>query len=425
MTCEIGGVSEGEAITYDEENEKYVVNGVGTAVLNIIINQGDNTPYRVLNEEAQLTVNVVTDIAAMYVAPIADIPYTGSAVTPTIVVKTSEEAETALTAGTDYTVSYKQGETAVAAANLINRGTYTAVLAGQGSYGGTKEVTFNVIQATPTITFAQASYSAILGEPFASPATVDNWAVTPTASSDMSVANISEGQIVLVGVGTTTITVTYAGDDNYNSTSASYELVVSRALDVAFAGTNSWASYYATENLTVPTGLTAYVVSQVNETSGVVTVQPIGYIPANNGVLLERAEGGDADGYVAAPYTGNTSTVTYLLGGSTSATAISSLDSDPVYVLFNDKFKRATSGTIPARRAYLALGATTASTSAPQYLTINIVDGNSTGVNDVRSKMAEVEGDYYDLSGRKLQKKPAKSGLYIQNGKKVYINNNK
>ena len=409
---------DGTAQTYSEAIP--VQNGTLTAW----VEYSDGTTT-VSSDETSVEYTVNTDIATLYVAPIADIPYTGSAVTPTIVVKATEDAEASLVAGTDYTVSYKQGETAVAATDLINVATYTAVITGQGSYGGTKEVTFNVIQATPTITFAQESYSAILGETFTSPATVDNWPVTPTASSDMSVANISEGQIVLVGVGTTTITVTYAGDDNYNSTSASYELVVSRALDVAFVGDNLWASYYSTENLALPEGLTAYVVSQVNETSGVVTVQAIGYIPANNAVLLEREQNGAASGYTAGAYTGTTTTVNNLLSGSPNTTDISSLGSGPVYVLFNDKFKRAISGTIPARRAYLALNAAVAPVSAPQYLTINIVDGNSTGVNDVRSKMAEVGDDYYDLSGRKLQKKPAKSGVYIQNGKKVYFNNNK
>ena len=206
---------------------------------------------------------------------------------------------------------------------------------------------------------------------------------------------------------------------------ASFDVTVNQALDIEFVDDNSWASYYATENLTVPTGLTAYVVSDVDEESGAVTVTSIGYIPKNNAVLLEREQNGAASGYTAAAYTGNTTTVNNLLSGSPNTTDISSLGSGPVYVLFNDKFKRAISGTIPARRAYLALNAAVAPVSAPQYLTINIVDGNSTGVNDVRSKMAEVGGDYYDLSGRKLQKKPAKSGLYIQNGKKVYINNNK
>ena len=502
VTYQIGSEPEGTAVSYDEQTEKYMVQGVGTAVLEINLMQGDNTPYNVLNEVAQLTVNVIptaptielaegehlssetvsitstitgavikykwndgtaqtyaeeipvqtgiltawveytdgtttvsseevtaeytvkTDIATLYVAPIEDITYTGSAVTPTIVVKATEEAEVSLVSGTDYTVSYKQGETAVAAAALINVATYTVVISGNGSYGGTKEVTFKIIKATPNITFAQESYSATLGESFTSPATVDNWTVSPTASSNTSVANISEGQIVLVGVGTTMITVTYAGNDNYNSTTASYELVVSRALDIAFAGTNSWASYYATENLAVPEGLTAYVVSAVNEETGAVTVASVDYLPANNAVLLKREQNGDASGYTATAYTDDPEPIeNNLLAGSVNTTDISTLGNTPVYVLFNDQFKRATSGTIPARRAYLPLGAAVAPAHARQSMNINISDGSVTAIKTLT--VDDTNDSWYTIDGLKLNGKPQRKGLYINKGKKVYINSNK
>ncbi len=256
VTYQIGGVSEGTAVTYDEQTEKYMVQGIGTADLEINLMQGDNTPYQVLNEVASLTVNVVA------------------------------------------------------------------------------------------------------------------------------------------------------------------------ALDIEFVDDNSWASYYATENLTVPTGLTAYVVSDVDEESGAVTVTSIGYIPKNNAILLQREENGAASGYTAGAYTGTTTTVNNLLSGSPNTTDISSLGSGPVYVLFNDKFKRAISGTIPARRAYLVPGAAVAPTSAPQYLTINIVDGNSTAI-DTLTVDDSSNDSWYTIDGLKLNGKPQRKGLYINNGKKVYINNNK
>jgi hypothetical protein len=416
----VGESSNADVVEFKPESSTCTVKGVGTtdiSVYLIIGNEYEGPDFAMLNEVAQLTVNV---IPPLYVAPIADITYTGSPVTPNIVVKATEEAEAALTAGTDYVVSgYKQGENDITADDLVNVGTYTVVITGIGEYAGTKEVTFNITQATPTITFAQESYSAILGEEFISPATVNNWVVTPTASSNTNVANISEGQIVLVGVGTTTITVTYAGSDNYKSTTASYQLVVSRALEVSFVGTNSWASYYATENLALPEGLTAYIVSDVNATSGVVTAQSVGYIPANNGVLLQREANGKADGYVAEAFTGTTSTFNNLLAGSANTTDVSSLNGGPVYVLFNDKFKRATSGTIPARRAYLPLAVAPA--GAPQLMTLNVVDGDITAIRTLAAD--DNDGSWYTLDGFKLSGKPQHKGLYIKNGKKVFFNN--
>lgn len=205
---------------------------------------------------------------------------------------------------------------------------------------------------------------------------------------------------------------------------ASFDVTVNQALDIEFVDDNSWASYYATENLTVPTGLTAYVVSDVDEESGAVTVASVGYIPKNNAVLLKREQNGAASGYTAGAYTGTTTTVNNLLSGSPNTTDISSLGSGPVYVLFNDKFKRAISGTIPARRAYLALNAAVAPVSAPQYLTINIVDGNSTAI-DTLTVDDSSNDSWYSIDGLKLNGKPQRKGLYINNGKKVYINNNK
>ena len=46
-------------------------------------------------------------------------------------------------------------------------------------------------------------------------------------------------------------------------------------------------------------------------------------------------------------------------------------------------------------------------------------DSETTGVNDVRSKLADVRGDFFDLQGRKVAN-PTK-GLYIVNGKKAIV----
>ena len=59
----------------------------------------------------------------------------------------------------------------------------------------------------------------------------------------------------------------------------------------------------------------------------------------------------------------------------------------------------------------------------PQSITVRLIsaDGEVTSI-DVRCKMEEGRGDiYYDLSGRLLQGKPTKKGLYINNGKKIVI----
>ena len=115
----------------------------------------------VSSEEVTAEYTVKTDIATLYVAPIENITYTGSAVTPTIVVKATKDAEASLVSGTDYTVSYKQGETSVAATDLINVATYTVVISGNGSYGGTKEIRFNITQAENSLTTTPAAVTEL------------------------------------------------------------------------------------------------------------------------------------------------------------------------------------------------------------------------------------------------------------------------
>ena len=199
--------------------------------------------------------------------------------------------------------------------------------------------------------------------------------------------------------------------------------VVIGAYTVAFAGTNSWATYYSPVDLAVPEdkGLTAYPVSSVNETTGVVTVpeQGLSYIPANTGVLLKRTDTTVSD-YAFTAYTGQTTSITSILQGTSKATSVGGIlegytDGSTVYVLYNDAFVKTTSGTIPANRGFLVFGD---ELNAPR-LTIEI-EGDVTGINTVQGSEV-MDNDYYDLSGRKLSGKPTKSGLYIKNGTKVLV----
>ena len=192
--------------------------------------------------------------------------------------------------------------------------------------------------------------------------------------------------------------------------------------DLTFAGNNLWATYYSTEDLAVPEGLTAYIVDEADDKTGVVTVSAISYIPRYEAVLLKRTNTAVSE-YIATAYDDEEEEddIINLLEGTYQETSVESIlegyvSDASVYVLYNNEFVKTTSGTIPANRGYLVFGEPA---NAPK-LTIEIGDG-ATGINDVRSKMAEVGSDFYDLSGRKLSGKPTKSGLYIKNGTKVLV----
>lgn len=53
---------------------------------------------------------------------------------------------------------------------------------------------------------------------------------------------------------------------------------------------------------------------------------------------------------------------------------------------------------------------------------IRLVPDGSAGIEEISNeKLVMSTDDYYRLDGRKLQKKPAQQGVYIQNGKKVIV----
>lgn len=168
---------------------------------------------------------------------------------------------------------------------------------------------------------------------------------------------------------------------------------------------NHWMTYHnANGNVALPEGIGAFVATGVGD--GVVNVSQIKYIPRNEAVLLNDQT--------------TTTTDNESVEGNLLKHADEAVDADNavIYGLYNGTFMRV-SGTIPAGKNYLYLELAQAQQPQAPQLTI-VFDGGSTGINDVRSKKADVRGDFYDLQGRKVEK-PSKKGLYIKNGSKVVV----
>ncbi len=79
------------------------------------------------------------------------------------------------------------------------------------------------------LSFPQDSYSATLGESFTAPELSNPYGVSVTySSSNSSVAsvNASTGAVTIGAVGSVTITASFAGNDTYSASEASYEIIV-------------------------------------------------------------------------------------------------------------------------------------------------------------------------------------------------------
>jgi len=190
-------------------------------------------------------------------------------------------------------------------------------------------------------------------------------------------------------------------------------------VEVAF-GQRQWATYCASRNLQVPEGLEAYIVNGLD--GSVLTVKPVDYLPARVGVLLHKPSTvADAGTYLTQVYTGNTvNNLGNMLAGTLQDTDIAPLVSNGVqlYVLFNDEFVRATTGTIPAQRAYLPLGVVM---PVGARLTFGTDGSVTTGIQVTETETSD--SVVFDLSGRRLRGMPANNGLYIIKGKKVVKKN--
>lgn len=179
---------------------------------------------------------------------------------------------------------------------------------------------------------------------------------------------------------------------------------IANPLSMSFAANQLWGTWYGAYNYVVPAGMTAYKVSAVSGTT--VTVDAIGYVPANTGVLINRTSTDAAD-VNSNIYNGVTSDITSLLR-SGSPTAYTD------YILNNDQFVLSSVSTIGEHRCYLP-GSGTAGTRG-----LTIVVGDNT--TDIEQKVIDIieTGEWYDMQGRRIER-PHKKGLYIRDGKKVVI----
>lgn len=145
---------------------------------------------------------------------------------------------TSATALTAKTVNSGEGTTWEVTGN--NTYFYLNYTTGSASYIGDIVITYTTDdgedpepeKTTPTLSFAQATYNATMGDAFVAPTLTNEQNVTVSyASSAEGVAtvNASTGEVELVAPGATTITASFAGDEDYNEASASYQLVVAAA----------------------------------------------------------------------------------------------------------------------------------------------------------------------------------------------------
>ena len=128
----------------------------------------------------------------------------------------------------------------------------SAAFAGDEAYiANTISYTLTVNKAAASVTFASKTASGKMGEAFTAPKVTTSPAdlTLSYTSSNTKVATVdgSTGAVTLVAAGETTITASFAGNDNYNAANDSYTLTVAKAdavnSDLSFASATATATY--------------------------------------------------------------------------------------------------------------------------------------------------------------------------------------
>ena len=309
------------------------------------------------------------------------------------------------------------------------------------SYTQSRFYSMDVTGATVTLTQDPTGYydyqgpTPNSGYPITPAVTVTYAGLTLEKNVDYTVAYTNND-----AVGTATVTITGAGIYD-NALTKSVNFTITRKVVLTPIGNHFHATYYPSENLNSPNGTSephAYTITSVNWSNRTVqTSSELSYLPENTPILFECTAYTSYTTFHLTAYTGETSSVAYdsehFKGIEDTPKALNELltenSASAIYMLNDNCFYRAASGTLPARRCYIVRKSTDPElppSSAPSYLDIVIGDDNQTTgiikIDDIETNDAPSGNDiWYSLDGHRLQGKPTQKGIYIHNGKKVVV----
>jgi hypothetical protein len=206
---------------------------------------------------------------------------------------------------------------------------------------------------------------------------------------------------------------TYKGAANWSSYAGDI-LPITLTANEGAAG-EYWTTYYnELANAKVPDGAQAFKVTLSGTTLELTPISD-GIISRGEAVVIKSTSDSVLPEYSAS---GSNDTGGNDLKGT--MTRLTNPNYGKVYVL-NKKtagigfYKLSETGTIAAHKAYLVADGTT----APEFFGL---DGDATEISrPTPDPSLNNGGKWHDLSGRKLDAKPTKKGVYINNGRKVVV----
>jgi len=330
-----------------------------------------------------------------------------------------------------FTVSMTEGST------ITNAGTQPNVIAivdGTGVTTGTETAIGNYLVTTVNGTLTVSPKSIGDGNQTAE-------GITITLTSEGALSAVKDGSTTLeedADYTYTTVTeganqfVTVTGIGNY--TGSARALYANPVFTKPAGSDNAATVYKASKDLAKPTGITPYIVRKVNPSIGTITITPLDYIPEGVPVILLSDE--EAAGFVASPKeeatpeitdgTKNSNKLMMSQGGET-------VEAAQIYMFYKGEFVLTKAGTLGTDKYYLynpnyhTTPSEEPGNSESRTTLEFVIEEETTGIDEINlppggSQPPVWRGDSgYSLDGRRLERKPTKSGIYILKGQKVYI----
>ena len=205
---------------------------------------------------------------------------------------------------------------------------------------------FNGCTELATITFSEPTHLTTI------PAnTFSNCDILSTITIPEGIVTIGNGAFNPSGLNEVYLPTT---SSNVHANAFAEDVIINRKLALEFEENDKWATYCSREDLTVPTGLEAFVVTGVEGNS--ITTEKIEFIPKETPILIQRTD-------QEPPFWGRSTNQTLpdglvldkqFKGTITGISNISSLPGDK-YVLKGDEFIKTHTGSLPAFRCYLQI----------------------------------------------------------------------
>lgn len=271
VKCEVGGAAFGVAqkLTSTDNAYTFTDNASGDILVSVYKPESKKGALYILSVEITYSTANLETTTLTLTAPDSPISIGGTYTsTPTLKAGEQTLSDKTITWSSDNdnvaTVDANGTVTGVAAGNAK----ITAKFAGDDVYETSTASYEIIVKGAPSLSFPETSYTVEMGDVFSTPKLegLPEGVTSAYTSSNKEVATVdaATGEVKIVGVGTTTITVTSPETGIYEGATASYELNVKAAIyKVEFD--------FTTNNWGLPTGYNKGEASYTNEAGYTIT----------------------------------------------------------------------------------------------------------------------------------------------------------